>query len=114
MMPAPTISNLAPFGSHMNKLAPRQRTSVLICARRNVKRLPGSIVEGCRAKLARSRSTNCYRIPVAAPDPVQVAFCAWAGIAASNATAAVVANKYARIRSPPEISTQTGSLLRQC
>jgi hypothetical protein len=47
----------------------------------------------------------------------QVASWAWAGIAASNATAAVVADKYARILLAPlrgDLSTRTGSLLRQC
>jgi len=50
------------------------------------------------------------------PGPVQVASWARAGIAASNATAAVVANKCARISPPPcgDVSTRTGFLLQDC
>ena len=57
-------------------------------------------------------------VPVvhSAPGPCQVPSVACADVAASNAAAAVVANKYARIPPPPcgDVSTQTGLRLQAC
>jgi hypothetical protein len=50
------------------------------------------------------------------PGPCQVPSVACADVAASNATAAVVVNKCARILPPPcgDVSTQTGFRLQDC